>query len=262
MRYAKGSFAITPERDIPLLRLVRNCRFIGHQQLFELLQYEGAASCRRTFNWRVQRLLHTRHIERLSNFFWQGSPVYSVNQNGLRQLESNGEFSLSLHSRTRRTPAINQVFHSLELNAVRLTLVRSGLLVDWRSEVEISSSNMVSSIYQKDYDAIVKIWLGTEIREFALEFERSLKSARQYEKVRAALESEREIGSVLYLVADLDLLLAVLYQLTPLTGRVGFTTLRSFRDQLLATAVTIDSNRATVTLEKFLEYAHPLYIGS
>ena len=48
MRYAKGSFVITAERDIPLLRQVRNSRFIGHQQLFELLQYDAVASCRST----------------------------------------------------------------------------------------------------------------------------------------------------------------------------------------------------------------------
>lgn len=261
MRYAKGTFVITPDRDIPLLRVIRNCRFIGHQQLFELLQYEGAASCRRTFNWRVQRLLQTRHILRLEKFSWQGSPVYSVHQDGLRQLESNGEFSLALHSRTRRMPNVDQVFHALELNNVRLVLARNGLLLDWRSEVEISSANMVSGVYQKDYDAIVKVWLGKEIREFALEYERSLKSARQYEKIKAALEEERQVPCVLYLAADFDLLLAILYQLTPLAKRIGFSTVRSLREHLLAASVTTDAREATVSLERFLEYAHPLYIS-
>ena len=54
-----------------------------------------------------------------------------------------------------------QVFHALELNAIRLALARNGLLVSWQSEVEISSTNMVSGTpYQKDYDAIVKIWVA------------------------------------------------------------------------------------------------------
>lgn len=38
MRYAKGSLVINPERDIPLLRQVRNSKFVSHHQLFELMK--------------------------------------------------------------------------------------------------------------------------------------------------------------------------------------------------------------------------------
>jgi len=263
MRYAKGSFVITEDGDIPLLRLVRNCRFAAHQQLFELLQYDVAVSCRSTFNWRIQRLLKTRHIERLESVCWQGSPVYSITQVGLVELESQGEFAIALHSRTRQMPDRSQVFHALELTAVRLALARHGLLISWQSEVEISSTNMVSGApYQKDYDAIVKVWVGNEMREFALEYERSLKSAKQYERVRAALETERKIGCVLYLTADSDLLLAILYLLTPISKRLGFLTARSLRERLLAAAVTTDANHAMISLEEFLRLAHPLYSAS
>jgi hypothetical protein len=263
MRYAKGSFVITSGRDIPLLRQVRNSRFVGHQQLFELLQYEAVASCRSTFNWRVQRLLKTSHIERLDSVSWQGAAVYSITHNGLVELESQGEFAIALHSHTRQMPDRSQVFHALELNAIRLSLARNKLLVNWQSEIEISSTNMVSAApYQKDYDAVVKIWIGSEVREFALEYERSLKSAKQYQKIRAALESERQVECVLYLTADPDLLLALLYQLTPVSKRLGFLTARSFREQLLVAPVTTEANRPMVSLEEFLQYSHPLYIRS
>jgi hypothetical protein len=263
MRYTKGSFVITAERDIPLLRQVRNSRFVGHQQLFELLQCDAVASCRSTFNWRVQRLLKTRHIERLESVSWQGSPVYSITQNGLVELESQGEFAIALHSRTRQMPDRAQVFHALELNAIRLSLARNGLLVSWQSEVEISSTNMVSAVpYQKDYDAVVKMWVRNEVREFALEYERSLKSSKQYERVRAALEADRQIGCVLYLTAHPALLLALLHQLTPISKRLGFATARSFREELLAASITTDANRAMTTLGEFLQYSHPLYARS
>lgn len=260
MRYIKGSFVITAEGDIPLLRHVRNCRFVGQQQLFELLENDGAVSCRRTFNWRVQRLLNTDHIRQVETVSWEGSPVYSITQKGLCTLESQGDFAIALHSRTRQMPDAAQVFHALELNALRLALAHSGLLVSWQSEIEITSCNMVSGIYQKDYDAIVKIWRGAEIREFALEYERSLKSARQYEKVRAALEAERQISCVLYVTTDVDLLFAIRCQLTPVSKRLGFALARSLKEQLLATVVTTDATGRTVSLEGFLEYAHPLYI--
>lgn len=261
MRYTKGSFVITTEGDVPLLRHVRNCRFVGHKQLFELLENDAGVSCRRSFNWRVQRLLRTGHIRQVETVSWEGTPVYSITQKGLCALESQGHFAIALHAGTRRMPDSAQLFHALELNTIRLALAQAGLLVSWQSEIEIASCNMISAVYQKDYDAIVKIWLGTEMREFALEYERSLKSARQYEKVRAALETEHQVACVLYLTTDLDLLFAILYQLSHLSKQIGFATARSFREQLLATSVTTDAKGCTVSLERFLQYAHPLYMG-
>ena len=261
MRYAKGTFIISSESDIPLLLQVRNSRFVSHQQLFELLQYDAIVSCRSTFNWRIQRLIKTSHIERVENASWDGSQIYRIAGTGLLELESHGHFAIALHSRTRRMPDRVQVFHALELNDIRLALARQALLVHWQSEVEISSRNMVSSSpLQKDYDAIVKLWAGSEVREFALEYERSLKSAKQYAKIRAALEAERQIPCVLYLTVNPDLLLAVLCQLAPISKPVAFATAEGFRRQLLATPVITDARSALVTLEEFLQYANPLYM--
>jgi hypothetical protein len=263
MRYPKGSVVVTGAGDIPLLRMVRNCRFVSHQQLFELLQHDAVESSRGSFNWRMRRLLKAGRVDRVKDVFWKGSAVYTVNQNGLVELESQGEFAVALHSGTHQMPDRAQVFHALELNAIRLSLVRSALLVSWQSEVEVTSANMVSTApYQKDYDAIVKVWLGNEVREFALEYEHSLKSAKQYEKIHGALEAERRVGCVLYLTVDPNLLTVILYQLTPVSTRLGFLTSRAFREQLLEASVTTDNNRAMVTLQEFLQYSHPLYTRS
>ena len=260
MRYTKGSLVITADGDIPLLRLVRNCRFVSHQQLFELLRHDAVLSSRSTFNWRIQRLLKSGQMERQNNLDMEGVPVYSITQRGLLELERHEEFLIALNSSTRQMPDPVQAFHALELNSIRLALARSALLVSWRSELEISSWNMVSeSPFRKDYDAIVKIWVGNDIREFALEYERSLKNAKQYERVRASLEAERMVPCVLYVTVDTNLLLVVLHQLTPIAKRLGFLTSRSFREQLLAAPVTTESTRAMVTLEEFLQYSHPLY---
>lgn len=61
MRYAKGGLVINPERDIPLLRQVRNSRFVSHNQLFELMKFGGSDRSRDSFNWRVRRLLKSGH---------------------------------------------------------------------------------------------------------------------------------------------------------------------------------------------------------
>ena len=256
MRYAPGSLVITAAHDIPLLRQVRNSRFVSHQQLFDLLRHQGTGSCRGTFNWRIQRLLRTRHISRLEAVTWQGSPIYSIAPHGLMELESQGDFAIALHSGTRHMPHRIQVFHALELNAIRLVLAENAVLVGWQSEIEIASRNMVSDTpYQKDYDAVVRIWNGQEVREFALEYERSLKSAKQYVKIRAALEGERRLSSILYLTASPELMLALIYQLTPSSIPIAFATARLFLKGNLATRVSVDAGGGTLTLNSFLDYA-------
>jgi hypothetical protein len=207
----------------------------------------------------VQRLLKGRYITCLEGISWRGSRVYSIAVNGLLELESVGDFAVALHSGTRNMPHRSQVFHGLELNEIRVALARNALLADWQSEVEIASTNMVSSApYQKDYDAIVTVWVGAEKREFALEYERLLKGARHYARIRAALECERQVACVLYLTASPDLMSALVYQLTPLACPIAFATARSFREHLLATPVCMDESGATLTLRRFLEHAYPL----
>jgi hypothetical protein len=261
MRYRKGSIVISSDGDIPMLRQIRNSRFVSHKQLFELLQRDSVLSARSTFNWRIERLLQSGHVERIGHLNFQGSPVYSITRDGLVELEGGGDFAISLHSKTKHLPHRAQVFHALELSAIRLALARKNLLVHWQSEVEISSANMVSATpYEKDYDALIDIWVGSDIRRFALEYERSLKSMKEYEKIRAAIEADRQVPCVLYLTAHSDLMLALLYQMTPTSKRLGFATAKTFREQLLGTSIATGANLPLMNLEEFLRYAHPLYI--
>lgn len=265
MRYAKGTYVITKDRDIPLLRHVRNARFISHQQLFELAEVDGLGSSRSAFNWRVARLIKTGHIKLVEGASWHGSRVYFITARGLAELESNGEFLLAMPSRNRQTPDRARLPHALELNALRLHLARQALLVHWQSEVEVSSANMMAAMmagggYAKNYDAIVKIWAGDEVREFALEYERTLKNAKQYEKIGAALDGEQRIGCVLYLAANGEILATLASQIITTFKRVAFATAHSFTAQLLDTLVTTDTAGAAVSFAEFLRFAHPLYI--
>ncbi|MGA7634314.1 MAG: hypothetical protein WCB11_26415 [Terriglobales bacterium] len=70
------------------------------------------------------------------------------------------------------------------MNAIQLALAHKNLLASWQSEVEVASFNTISrSPYEKDYDAIVDVWIGDNRARFALEYERTLKSSKQYERV-------------------------------------------------------------------------------
>lgn len=71
MRYAKNTVVVQAERDIPLLRQVRNSKFVSHIQLFELMRFGGWESSRDSFNWRVRRLLKAKFPFGLRRNLWR-----------------------------------------------------------------------------------------------------------------------------------------------------------------------------------------------
>jgi hypothetical protein len=240
MRYAKESFSISEERDIPLLLQVRNSRFIAHGQLFEFMRLGGVEHSRDSFNWRVRRMLSAGCISICENRVGDGSLVYRIARQGLIQLESFGRFAAILNSKTQHLPHPSQVPHALELNAVQLELTRNGLLVSWRSDVEVASVNTVATrSLRKDYDAVVDVWNDQNIARFALEYERNLKSVPQYDKVRSALDAEDKLGCVLYLTAGDEICLYLAGQFSGISMPVVFATARDFRRHLLDTMVMI-----------------------
>jgi len=254
MRYPKNSMVINPERDIPLLRQVRNSRFVSHSQLFEFMQYGGFDRCRSSFNWRTRRLIGSRHLSICEGRFGAESIVYRITKNGLALLEHHGQFSTTFHSGTEHLPHPCQVFHALELNRIQLALARQNLLAAWQSEVEIASFNTISrSPYQKDYDAIVDVWIDDKSERFALEYERSLKSARQYQSVRGALECERRIGCVLYLTAGFEILVHLLHEFESINMNLAFANAADFGQLLLDTTVITPRNISGVRFRELLQ---------
>ncbi len=200
MRFAKDSLVISPERDVPLLRQVRNSGFVSHGQLFGFMEYAGIDHCRSSYNWRTRRLVSSGLLSVCDGKFGTGSAVYRITRLGLATLEHHGHFTTALHSSTEHLPHPSVVFHALELNTVHLALARNQLLAGWHSEVEIASFNSISRLpYQKDYDAVVDVWIGEKKTCFALEYERNLKSSGRYQRVRQALENEHRVSCVLYL---------------------------------------------------------------
>src|SRR6266481_6376632 len=159
MRYLKGSLAVSVTRDVPALLQVRNSKFITHGQLFEFMKTGGHEYSRKSFNWRVKRLLDSGLIAALSGNHGRGGAVYGVTISGLMHLEDHGEFATVLNSKTEHRPHPAQMHHAIELNTIHLALVRSGVLAAWRSDVETASANTISSApLGKDYDAVVDVW--------------------------------------------------------------------------------------------------------
>ncbi len=254
MRYLKNSIVIQEARDIPLLRQVRNSKFAGHNQLFELMQFAGSESSRDSFGWRVRRLLKAGFLSISDGAFGAEGVVYRITRDGIALLEHHGHFTTVLNSNTKHLPHTSQVLHSLELNRIQLALARQSLLAHWQSEIEVASFNTIScSPYKKDYDAIVDIWVGDKTVRFALEYERSLKSYQHYDRIRAALQAERQVGWILFLTSGMEVLIHLVHELDPASGRVVFANASDFEELLLDTKVVTAGNFAGIHLRELLQ---------
>jgi hypothetical protein len=238
MRYAKGTLSISASRDIPLLVQIRNSRFITHQQLFEFAQLAALESSRRCFGWRVQRLLASRNISVCEGIFGRETAVYCIARQGLRALENHCKFATVLNSATQHLPHPSHADHALELNSIQLALAHGNVLISWQSDVETASANTVSTRpLEKDYDAIVDVWNSHTMARFALEYERTLKSAQQYGKICRALEAETAVGCVLYLTSGEEISMHLAHELSGISKRLAFATAAAFRKNLLDTMV-------------------------
>ena len=254
MRSAKNGLVIHPERDIPLLRQVRNSKFVSHNQLYELLRFSGSECSRDSFGWRVRRLARGGLLSICEGAFDAKCVVYRISRAGIALLEHHGQFTTVLHSTTDHLPHPSQVFHSLELNQIRLALAHQNVLANWQSEIEVASFNTISSSpYQKDYDAIVDVWVGDrKKRRFALEYERTLKSYRHYARIRAALEAEAQLDCILYLTAGTEVLVHLVHEFHSLPRKLAFATAREFESTALSTRVITTGSLAGAPFSELL----------
>ena len=238
MRYAKGSFVLSVERDVPLLRQARNSKFVSHDQLFGYMKAGGFDHSRNSFNWRVKRLVDSGALIVCPKVFGVNSAVYQITRTGIAALEYHGEFSTVLHSGTEHLPHPSQAFHALELNAIQLALARNNLLAGWQSEIEVASYNLLSRVpFGKDYDAIVDVWIGEGTVRFALEYERTPKAEREYKAIRDALEAETQVGCILYLTPNTEMIIRLARQFDSLRRKLAFADARTFIAELLDTRV-------------------------
>ena len=135
-----------------------------------------------------------------------------------------------------------------------LALVDKNLLASWQSEVEVASFNTISrSPYEKDYDAIVDVWIGDNRARFALEYERTLKSSKQYERVRAALHAERQIACVLYLTSGMEVLVHLIHEFESVPKKLAFANARDFRQTLLETRVFVRGDATGTRFRELLQ---------
>ncbi len=233
MRYWKGSIALSPTQDYPLLRQVLRSTFVTHRQLYNFLKLDFHAHSRNAFNNRVLRLVNHKYLVRDEIPYRTEGYVYSISDKGASELIGLGEYFIGPASRPRDGQLPNAVFHAIELNDIHLALKRSQQLVHWMPVTEIRSRNELTECgYRKDYDAVVTVRVAGGERKFALEYERTPKARRQYVQICADIGAERDVDRFLYLVPNYDLLSFLVGCFTTLRRPIYFGLARDFIDRL------------------------------
>jgi len=249
MRYYKGYISLSDASDVPVMLHIRNARAIYLDQLRDLLLVDGTAAAFGSLRWRVSRIEKSGLIARFEGQRYLGRPVFGITQSGIAFLESRGHYLLSLPSTTGQILHPSQVPHALELVNIRIALAKAELLNSWKSELEITSRNLViDSSVTKDFDAIAEIDVDGSTHNLAIEYERSPKTASRYRVIREVLDKDETTDTVLYLTASDDILYLLAVELRSCRKRIGFAQSESFRHSLLETRVLTNTENAEVVL--------------
>jgi hypothetical protein len=247
LRYHKGHIVLSDEADVPLLLHVRNARAVLLDQLHDLMMLDFISITGRSLRWRVARLEKFELIARAEGHRFLGKPVYQITQKGLAFLESRGHYLFSLPSNADRIVHPSQVLHALELVKIRVALGKAGLLRSWKSDLEISSRNLVTvNPTAKDYDALAEIDVDGALRSVAIEYERTPKATARYRALREVLDKDVDTDVVLYLTPNDDILYLVAMELNASRRRIGFALVENFRQSLLETRTLTNSPGADV----------------
>ena len=226
------------ERDLPLLLAVRNCTFVAHDQLFQLMLEAGIEHNRRCFNWRIRRLIKGAHVRETPSIAPYKGVVYCITRFGLAVLESYGEGLVSVTSGSRNLASRLQAPHFLELNEIRQAFASTGKLKSWKSDRELISLNyVIGTPLAKDYDAIAEIEAAGDTLRIAIEYERTVKTAERYKEIQDAIRDEGQVDMVLYLTSTLDLVFTLVREFNHPALPMCFVSSAKLRAHLLDTIV-------------------------
>ena len=264
MRYLKGCLALK-DRDRELLHLVADARYITHDQLRQFAQLKALEFERAVFNWRLRRLVNGGLLRKQIVPYLGSGALYSITRGGIHALEEMGITYLGGYVDREKDPHQAQIPHILELNRIRLALERSRSLLYWIPEVSIRVLNLSPTLsYAKAYDAIAKVSLGAGASaEFAIEYERTLKSEQKYGKILEAIENEKRLRTILYLTPSYEILTSLRCYFERARHRVLFGLVGDFKKDVLDAQVNLTGTfRHTPLREALTERAPRAVLSS
>jgi hypothetical protein len=220
LRHLPGSIAISSEADVPLLQTAHRAGHLTVHQLYNSLYPAKEKRLWDTLNWRIGRLVNHKFLDRT---FVAGlnSAVLSLGENGELYLQGREQFLVERAGRTRGANKRHQIWHDVELFEIQLALRRAGVVVLWESESEVKAVNdFTTDRYAKDYDAVVTFRSAKRCGKVAIEYERTPKWSKAYERICADLEQEKRLDTCLYLAPNRELHAFLLHALRGARRRV------------------------------------------
>ncbi len=126
MRYPKGSIQLNQSRDLPLLRQILRSQFVTHSQLFEFMQLNHYERSRKSFDWRLRRLVNRELVRRHTAPGCTREFVYAVASSAAVLLQGMGEYCLIGHDRSNAREVDRSVLHAVGLNEIHLVCFARG----------------------------------------------------------------------------------------------------------------------------------------
>ncbi|MBV9083005.1 MAG: hypothetical protein JOZ62_10035, partial [Acidobacteriaceae bacterium] len=154
------------QKDAEVLEFIATSRWITHQQLSEVVQIRGIETNRKVFEWRVRRLAQCGLLKKQRPAFLNRNILYSITRTGIYGLEHIGVHPLSLGADNDdgEIKIKHHIPHSLEINRIRIAMLRSGTLVRWTPGAWIRLLLRAGQKrYAKVYDAVAAVMVHGEI---------------------------------------------------------------------------------------------------
>jgi hypothetical protein len=246
MRHLPGSIAISDDADVPLLRAVHRAGHLTAHQLYASIHSSKEKRLWDTLNWRVGRLVSHKFLD-LTRLEGLRGAALSLGENGQLFLQGREEFLVERAGRTRGVNKRHQIWHDVELFDIQLALRRAGVVVLWESEPEVKAVNdFTTDRYAKDYDAVVTFRSGNRCGKLAIEYERTPKWSKAYERICAEIDQENKLETCLYLVPNHELHAFLLHALRNARRRIMIARAREFA-QFPEIAPLIDARTGTTS---------------
>jgi hypothetical protein len=195
------------DKNCQLLEYVATAQRITHSQLQEIALMRRISKDRKAFEWRARDLAERGLMRKQRPAFLKGKILYTITRAGINHLELEGIHMLSLYAQPDDCEGNQQIPHSLELNRIRIALIRTDTLVQWRSSHDIHVVRKFdNSVYAKVYDATATLVIDSGVHEIGIEYERSLKGTRNYESILSSLSNKDSVHAVVYLCPSYEIL--------------------------------------------------------
>ena len=238
MRYRKGSLNLNNFKDKAVLNFVADSRCVTHAQLFQFAQLDYCERNRPSFNWRIRRMVDGGLVRKQTLPTLNGDALYSITRTGLQALEHLGIYYLGATCDREQDAYRFQMQHVLEVNNIRLALLVHHRFLRWIPECFIRILNLSpATAYAKVYDGIASVMLDRNFVDFAVEYERTLKSPAKYARIRQAIESEKRVKAFLYLVPSYPLLCGLMEAFRGTKQLVVFGFVEEFKREQLSIRV-------------------------